>query len=535
MRQAGHRRRWLDLLDETLVTARRTKRKGRLLLLAPRDHGKTELAISVALRLVCLDRNVRILWISEAAGVAEKRVRRLRTLLQSPRVVEDWTQAPDVGCGPFRVGEEKWTNTQIYVTRTLASVDPTIEAVGSGGAITGGHFDVILCDDLEDDRTTYTAGQREKTRQWWGGTVLPMLSRGGFLAVIGTRKHADDLYSHLRTSSLWRVIEDPAIRQWPESHRVVTKPDPKTGSELVDHVEVTGEAQVLWPEERPIEYLLGERYGMGSLLFAREYQHAVQDDSAAAIKMEWLEAAMRRGATLSLDTVPNGLVGLEIVQGWDFALVTDSARATSQDSDYTVGITWGRDALGDRYLLGIRRLRGVTPARIRGEVLAEFHRFGGLAKVRAVAVEKNSFGELHYMGLRQSTDLPVRPHLTTGRAKADPWEGVPSLGTLFENGKVVLPTRTAADRERVSVLVHELWGLGRETHDDTVMSLWIAECVLRKEGFTHRVATGSVIHETEGVLYDAPQVKAEGLIAETLWNDIAGMFPDEAFGEDDDA
>jgi phage terminase large subunit-like protein len=534
MRQAPHRRRWLDLLDGSLADARRTKRKGRLLLLAPRDHGKTELGISVALRQVCLNRNVRILWISEAAGVAEKRVRRLRALLTSERVVADWCSAPGLGCGPFRAGgDEKWTNTQIYVTRTLASVDPTIEAVGSGGAITGGHFDLILCDDLEDDRTTYTAGQREKTRLWWGGTVLPMLSRGGLLAVIGTRKHADDLYHHLKESPLWRTIEDPAIIKWPDGHRILTKPDPKTGRELVERVEVDGEAEVLWPEERPIEYLLGERYSMGSLLFAREFMHAVQDDSAAAFKMDWLEAAKRRGAHLSLGSVPNGLRGLEIVQGWDFALVTDAARATKQDSDYTVGVTWARDASGDRYLLGIQRMRGVTPARIRGEVMAEFQRYGGLGKVAAVAVERNAFGELHYMGLRQTTDLPIKPHLTTGAKKADPWEGVPSLGALFENGKVVLPSRTPEDRAAVDVLVNELWGLGREAHDDTVMALWIAECVLRK-AFTHRVATGLVIHDSEGAHYDTPRVEAESMRAGQLWDGIQGMFPGLDFGDDED-
>jgi len=536
MRQAAHRRRWLDVVEETMVTARRTRRKGRLLLLAPRDHGKTELAISLALRQVCLNRDVRILWISEAAGVAEKRVRRLRSLLTSDKVAEDWCSAPEAGLGPFRANDEKWTNTQLYVTRKLASVDPTIEAVGSGGAITGGHFDLILCDDLEDDRTTYTEGQREKTRTWWAGTVLPMLNRGGTLAVIGTRKHADDLYARLRKSPLWRVIEDPAILKWPDAHEVETEPDPKTGQELVTRIRVEGDSEVLWPEERPIEYLLGERYGMGSLFFAREFQHQVQDDSAAAFKWEWLELAKKRGRGLHLGQLPP-VEDLLLVQGWDLALVTDEDRARAQDSDYVVGIGWGKDPkTGDRYLVSGLRKRGMSPGRIRGEVMGEFEALGGLRKVRAVGVERNAFGELHYMGLKRTTDLPIKPHMTTGPKKADPWEGVPALATLFENGKVVLPYHPDDPEGRafVDVLCAELWGLGREAHDDTVMALWIAECVLRGAGFQYRVATGDAIHEMAGTVYDEPPIKADDRRSQELWDGIAGMFPGADFGDDDD-
>jgi phage terminase large subunit-like protein len=549
MRQAAHRRRWLDLVEETMTDARRTREKGRLLLLAPRDHGKTELAISVALRQICLNRDVRILWISESATVATKRVRRLRALLTSAQVVEDWCSAPEVGCGPFRAGDETWTNTQVYVTRTLQSTDGTIEAVGSGGAITGGHFDLILCDDLEDDRTTYTQAQREKTRSWWAGTVLPMLTRGGLLAVIGTRKHADDLYAHLKGDVLWRAIEDPAISTWPEAHNIVTKLDPATGDQIVDYVDVTGDSRVLWPEERPIEYLMGERYAMGALFFAREFQHKVQDDSAAAFKWEWLELAKKRGRGLWMGQLPP-VDALLLVQGWDLALVTDEDRARAQDSDYCVGISWGKDEKnGDRYLVSGLRKRGMSPGRIRGEVLGEFEALGGLKKVRAVGVERNAFGELHYMGLKRTTDLPIKPHMTTGKQKADPWEGVPSLATLFENGKVVLPYHPDDHEGRafVDILCAELWGLGREAHDDTVMALWIAECVLRGAGFQYRVATGMAIHETDGTVYDGDSLgprmpaptpaEAEERRGSELWDNLGHMFPGADFeddGDDDD-
>jgi len=484
MRFAKHREDWLATFDATIARAKSIREKSRMLILAPRDHGKTEAAITLCVRAICLNRDIRVLWISEAQGQAEKRMRRVKALLESPRIVEDWTQDPKSGFGPFRQSDEdRWMATQVYVARTLQSVDPTLEAVGSGGAITGGHFDLIICDDIEDDKTTYSHSQRVKTRDWFRGTIGPMLVRGGTMILIGTRKHNDDLYGHVIDDNTWAVLADAAIIEWPKSHKFVLEKDAR-GREVIVGVEIEGDSQVLWPEERDIGYLLRERQAIGQVLFSREFQNEVQDDSAAAFRMAWLKAAMERGKGLSLYEIPD-VPGLEIVQGWDLALVTDAKLAGSRDTDYTVGTTWARDDDGNRYLLGIRRERGLTPAHLRGVILSEYGKFGEY--IRAIAIEKNNFGELIYLGLQKSTDLPLKPHLT-GRNKTDPWEGVPSLSVLFENGKVVLPSKTKEDREMLEPLVNELWGLGRERHDDCVMSLWIAETRLRKSSFVHRVS-----------------------------------------------
>ena len=481
MRYASHRDRWLTDFEAMRMEAEARADKVRVLQLAPRDHGKTELAITIAVRSVCRDRNIRILWISEAASAAQKRLRRVKAVLDSERVKTDWCSDPQNGFGPFITdnGLDKWTDSLVQVTRTLQSVDPTIEAVGSGGQITGGHFDVVLCDDLEDDRTTFSSNERRKTRDWFLGTVGPMLSPGGVMYVIGTRKHADDLYSHLTENPMWRKVEDRAIIEWPTSHTAEYGHDGK----VVD-VEIVGDSKVLWPEERPIKYLLKERLSVGPRLFSREWQHQVQDDSTAQIRWEWIERAMKRGADMSLYRNPN--LKLHVVQGWDLALVTDAKHAESHNTDYTVGITWGRATNGDRYLLGVNRKRGLTPQQLIANIKAEFLRFRG--KVSTVRVERNAFGQLHYMGLKESTDLPLKPHMTTGTNKLDPFDGLPSLASLFENDKVILPSSTPQDREDIEALCQELYGLGREKHDDTVMALWIAELGVRDDVFVHQVS-----------------------------------------------
>lgn len=506
MRWAAHRERWLSTLATLRSETRAAMRKVKLLLLAPRDHGKTESGITFVTREIVRDRNVRILWIAEAAVAAKKRVRRVKRLLQSAKIQEDWCSGPDgTRYGPLRVtADDKWTESMIYVHRQIESVDPTLEAVGAGGTVTGGHFDIIVIDDLETDRSTYTAAEREKTRAWLKGTIYPMLVRGGLLVTIGTRKHHDDAYAHMLKDPTFRVIKDPAIVQWPR------RVDPATGKELpgwaytygIDTdgrrictgVEVLGPSEVLWPEERPIDYLLLEREGSSPSIFAREFQHEVQDDSTALIRWAWLERAWERGAALSYYERPPDLRDnwLDTVNGWDLSLVTDKKHAEQHNTDYTVGVGWAKDLDGNRFLVGLHRERGVTPARHRTVMVKEYKRLetAGM-RPRVVPVEHNNFGELVHLGIQKTTDLPLRKHVTTGDKKADVYDGVPALAALFENDKVVLPSKTDEDKELSRLVMNELWGIGKEAHDDIPMALWISELQHRKGTFRHRVAVGA--------------------------------------------
>jgi len=488
MRRAAHRDKWLNLFEDEVRRSRETGVKAKLLVLAPRDHGKTEAAITYATRALCLDRNIRILWISESQNQSEKRMRRVVSLLRSTRITEDWTTDPASGAGSFG-SQEGWRSNMIYLERSRDSVDASLECIGAGGAVTGGHFDLILCDDIQDDKNTYTAGVRQKTREWWRGTVSPMLSRGGAQIVIGTRKHHDDLFGHLIDDPTFRVVHDQAISSWPDRYEYVRAED-ENGREIITGVDVEG-GESLWPEERPLDYLLLERRAIGTRLFEREFQNNVTDESSAAFKMKWLDAALERGAPYRLGEIPPQVV--DIVQGWDFSLVTDPKAAESRDTDFTVGVTWGRDDAGNRYLIDIFRRRGMSPTELQAQVSGFYEKFG--RRVRVVAVEKNAFGELHYLGLRRSTDLPLKAHITHARNKADPWEGVPALSVLAENGKIIFPSSRDSDRERIEPLIHELYSLGKARHDDTVMSLWIAETWLRKQGFTYTLDFGGNSYE----------------------------------------
>lgn len=73
--------------------------------------------------------------------------------------------------------------------------EATITALGAySGAVTSGHYDLIICDDLVNFENSRTEGGRARMLEWFKQTLLPTLIPGGELHVVGTRYHFLDLY-----------------------------------------------------------------------------------------------------------------------------------------------------------------------------------------------------------------------------------------------------------------------------------------------------------------------------------------------------
>ena len=516
-----HQVNWLEQMEDLYKTARRNNSKEKLLLLSPRDHGKTFAITSFIIRQLCLNRNLKFLLISATAGQAEKRVRMIKSLLLSDKITEDWASN---GMPAFKTAEDKWISTQIYLNRDTPSVDPTLEAIGAGGAITGAHVDFIILDDVEDDRTVYSASLRAKTRDWLRGTIQPVLSKKGMMIVVGTRKNGDDLYHHMLEDPTFHVINDPAIVKWPDSYEFITEID-KKGREVITGVDVKGDYEVLWPEERPIEYLLKELRAVGEALFFRELQNQPISSSDQIFKSEWIDSAQFRGKDYSFKSPPR-LNDLTIVQGYDLSLVFDPTKAKKNDSDYTVGITWGKDKDGNRWILDIYRERGITPQQLKDAIVRNYNKWNG--HVKLIYMERNAFGALHLLDLQTETDLPIKGHLTT--AKNSMKGNINMLSLLFENGKVIIPSATVADDDITSPLIGELvsWPAGK--HDDMISALMIAEYAMRdpainfKHNFSFDDKDPVVGESAVPSSFDEYKQEAEREHNEKLWDDIEGLF-----------
>ncbi len=478
-------RRWYRALDT----------HKRILFLAPRSHGKTQSASRVlVLQRILANRNIRILLLSLTSDSAKDSLSMVKADLENnAAIVGDW--AVDAEGGEIR-SKGAWGSTQITVRRAKNLRDPTLRARGWSSAVTGGRYDLIIVDDIEDDKTVLNAAQRRKTINRIRATVVPLLDTDGQIVFIGTRKHADDAYNALINDPTYAVIEDKAILEWPDLDRVTYNVTvDESGKEVVTSVDVQGFAgRSLWPEKWPVAALLMIRKSIGERAFAQEYQNEAIDDTSTPFRLGWLKAATERGVGMGfvregcidhdvLRPVPR-CEGLVIYQCVDFSLVDDPEAAEEQDSDWTVVQTWGLEwRTQTRTLLRMARRQGLSQGQMLGFIREEAARF---PQRIAVVVENNSFGRLYEMGLKRTTSLPIYGH-TTDAKKHDIYEGVPAMSALYEAGKYVLPyangkTLPAGEddpRGLVDTLVKEHHGLGRERHDDTVMCAWIGETYIR--------------------------------------------------------
>lgn len=518
---ADHQANWLLKVEELSKRAAKNNTKEKLLILAPRDHGKSYLSVIHTIRSLCLDRNKKILWVSASTSQAEKRVKMCRGFFESQRIVEDFAAEK-----PFFGKDSKSIATQIYLSREVNTIDPSIEAVGIGGSITGAHVDIIIMDDCEDNNTCFSAAGRQKNREWFSGTLAPMLSRGGILICLGTRKHYDDIYAYFLKDPTFTVVHDKAIIEEPEKINFIKEVDTQGRERIID-VEVVG-GKCLWPEKRPLSLLVMERNSAGSLMFTREFQNEVQDDSATLFKSSWLQDAKEKGKDLSYGYIPGYLsADSTICQGWDLSLLVDEKAAKKGDTDYTVGMTILKDNQGNRYVIGLYRNRGITPKQLVSDVIIEYMKFckDGFG-VKKIGVEKNTFGALHLLNLQENTDLPFKPIQTTQNTKA---QAIPALASLFENGKVYLPYKTKEDQNLTDILIQELYEFGKAKHDDTVMALIHCETALKDSSFQYTVSTdekttysidGEVINEYTEEQY---RKDAEAEHLKILWNELPGL------------
>lgn len=140
----------------------------RKLVLVPRFHGKSLLGcncLPLHMMIQPKDGNryfpgmsgteTRVLLAGEKLDRAQDHIRVMETALESNTLLRAlW---PQIAWDEPRRQSKKWNDTEFIVPRPREFPDPTVRAVGVGGAITGAHPNVLI----EDDLTTQDAANSE--------------------------------------------------------------------------------------------------------------------------------------------------------------------------------------------------------------------------------------------------------------------------------------------------------------------------------------------------------------------------------------
>jgi len=168
----------------------------------------------------------------------------------------------------------------------------------------------------------------------------------------------------------------------------------------------------LWPEVFPLPLLKSRLRELGTALFHTVYQGEPAPAEGLVFRAEWFR---------SYATHPK-LV--ETGQAWD------TAMKGGQEHDYSCGVTGGRDADGNIYLLDVWRGQVDTPELVR-VVKAQAARW----RPRWVLIEDASSGPAIRALLRAGGMLPIIPV----RADKDKRRRALAITPAVEGGNVRLP------------------------------------------------------------------------------------------------
>lgn len=393
-----HQLSWYDVIDP--VDPDETPPPKRFLKLAPRDHGKTEVfSITYPLYRIIQDPNIRILILSKTSPQARKCLRIIKNELETnERIKRDFENLRGF----------PWGQDAIYCRRSRQSKDPTVEVVGALGSITGGHFDLIVADDICDDENTKTAQRRADMLNWFLGTILQLAEPTSQVIVVGTRKNPYDLYSNLLENPLWKCDVESAIIEWPKEEDITYIRNEE--GQIVD-VEVKGSYKVLWPEKWGIEALLLDRLAIGSILFNREKQNKTHKEGTL-LKRDWLHFVGRK-------EIPK-LSDLRIYMGIDLAI------SESEQADYTTIAVAGVSQY-DVYLLKVYRVKLDFPQQIEA-----IKAYAKQWRPVCINIESNAYQLAMHQHLFATTPLPVRASKTL----KDKMSRFVGMSANFENGRI---------------------------------------------------------------------------------------------------
>ena len=400
-----------------------SKGKPKKLLLMPREHFKSSfITIGGALWNIVKNPNIRILIVSATSEIAKRCLREIKSHIKHNMKFRQCY-------GDLAKLEEKWTESTIIVDRDNLSGTPTIRAVGIGTNVVGEHFDLIIYDDIVNRENTQTAQLTEKTKEWWQQSLALLINdeeNPRSIWMVGTRWSHVDLYDYI-------------IRELQDYFEIIVKSAIENGKPY-------------FPEQFSMEKLNELKVLMGSFVYSCFYLNNPINPEGM-FKEEYFKLAPKK-----LGDAASG----HTFTGVDLAI--------SKTGDYFVMVTIEISLKGNIEIANITRERGLAPSQMKQFIKNE----NGKYHPSLVYVENNSFQDFMVQELQEDIPgLPVKGYMT-GKQKADPLLGIPSVAALAENGKIWLRTGDARSIKLKEELINECLRYGEGHTGDVLMALWFA-------------------------------------------------------------
>lgn len=157
------------------------------LIIVPRDHFKsTFFTISYPILELCKDKSKRFLIANAVFDNAKDFLGSIKLQIETNPKLKWWGLEPG----------GSWTSEELTVKRETIHKEPSVSIAGIGSQLPSQHYDVIIWDDLVNDKNITSKEYIDKVIEWWKHTIS-LLEPGGLGIVIGTFWHYKDLYQHI--------------------------------------------------------------------------------------------------------------------------------------------------------------------------------------------------------------------------------------------------------------------------------------------------------------------------------------------------
>lgn len=281
---------WIIAFLKALVTG------GRLVILSPPRHGKTELLIHFCTWLIVRFPMIRILWVGGNEKIARRSVSAVATHLTTNLALIEENLPPNHFYRPDRKDGLSWSKNEFTVaTRPFPIKGASMTGLGRGGTLLSLDADLIVADDIEDHSSTTQPGNREATRGWWTTDLESRKEEQTALCKIGSRQHPDDLDSRLIENAEYEVIVETA------HDSACTIPDDEDSYPLHNDC-------LLFPEIRTFRWLMKQRQAAettgGRHTFEMVYLNISHPEGMVIFTPDTVNKGLDR--TRSIGDIPSG-------------------------------------------------------------------------------------------------------------------------------------------------------------------------------------------------------------------------------------
>ncbi len=263
----------------------------RLMIFAPPQHGKSRTSTEIfPARWIGENPNLPVAVVSYGATPAQKFSTSTRDIIESPEYARLYGDLSHMG-QPIKIREDARAKG---LWRLGYPHKGGLWAGGIGGPITSHGFGGILLDDpFKDWKQAHSQVYRQSVYEYYRGTLMTRLWQDGWVIIIMTRWHPDDIAGRLlaEEGDKWCILRYPAIA---ESQEERDKNNKMMGLPIGESDPLGREAgEALSPVRFSIDGLQEKRENVGERAWANEYQGAPRLADGDMIKRDWFDTVAK--------------------------------------------------------------------------------------------------------------------------------------------------------------------------------------------------------------------------------------------------